>query len=96
VILERRGTLAFPVAVSLKLTSGKTIRRRWLSAAPTVTWTLITASPVESVNVDPEALVSLETERQNNARFRTTPPRAWTLLERIVFWTDALFSGVFP
>ena len=90
VVLERLGTLAFPISVSMKLKSGETLSRRWLSTDPRVTWNLVTASPVEAVNVDPEGAVLLETERQNNARFLTTPPHAWTLLERIVFWTDSL------
>ena len=58
IVLERRGTLEFPVEVLVKLSNGKVIRRTWSSKDPAITWEIAEQSPVASVMIDPAGKVA--------------------------------------
>jgi hypothetical protein len=72
------------------------IHRTWTSKEPTVTWTLTLDSPVDSVNLDPQGKIALETHRSNNAKFRNATPKPITLFERLTFLWDVVLAGVLP
>ena len=96
IVLERRGTLEFPVEVLVKLSNGEVIRRTWSSKDPAITWETAGRSPVASVMIDPDGKVAIENQRENNAKFTNRTPWPWTLIESLVSATEVLFSGVLP
>ena len=96
IVLERRGTLEFPVEVLVKLSNGKAIRRTWSSKDPAITWEIAEPFPVASVMIDPDGKIAIENQRENNAKFTQGTPWPSLLIERLVFAAEVLFSGVLP
>ncbi len=96
VTLERTGTLQFPVEVELRLTSGELLHRTWQANDSVVHWRFSGPFPVRSVVIDPWGKISIERVRENNAKASARPALPATLLERLLYATDVLLSGVLP
>ena len=94
--LRRRGTLSFPVSVSLSLHSGKVMYRVWPAEISDLSFDVADDSPVDSVTIDPENKVAIESNRLNDTRWRVTPPLPSALLDRLIYVADWLLSAVMP
>jgi len=94
--LAQRGSLRFPVTVSLKLKSGDVIQRELTSSDPNTTWNFTTSSPLESAFIDSEGRILIESRRDNNALFRKSPPQPVALFERTAYYVALALSGVLP
>jgi hypothetical protein len=94
--LNRRGTLSFPVQVSLTLETGQVLHQTWGAADSELDLEIAADAPVSNVVIDPENRVSIETNRLNNAVWRVPPPKPFALLERLLFVVDWLLVAVMP
>ncbi len=94
--LVRKGTLKFPVRVSLTLANGQVLYRQW-DAEKLEDWLNITAdSPVDSVAIDTQNKIEIETNRMNNAAWRQGGPKPIAVLDRLTYLIQWLLGTVLP
>jgi hypothetical protein len=96
VTLLRTGTLQFPVRLSLSLHNGQVLNRTWNAEKQQDCLDFITYAPVDSVAIDPESKIEIETSRMNNAIWRQSAPWPITLLDRLTFLLQWLLGAALP
>src|SRR5205085_2178938 len=91
-IVERAGTLSFPVDIALYAADGSVTRTRWDGREASARAPYRGRSPLVGAEIDPEHRILLDDRLGNNAR-RVTPvlfPRR--VLERATFAAEAALS----
>lgn len=96
VLLLRRGTLDFPVQVALTLQTGQVMYRSWEGGKVEFNLELSALAPVDHVTVDPENKIEIESDRLNNATWRTEPAKPLALLDRLAYLVAWLLGAVIP
>jgi Peptidase family M1 domain len=97
-LVQRRGTLAFPVDIELTLEDGSTQRVRWNGEGDSIRVPYTGSSALRSAVVDPDERVVIDQMRTNN--FATVPSaaRASTsrTTEKLVYWAELALQAVLP
>jgi hypothetical protein len=95
VLVERRGTLTFPVDVELTLEDGTTQRIRWngdeASRIPYAGKTALSAAVI-----DPDHTVLLDDDPTNNHAAAEPRPHSPRVMERVTYWAELLLSAFAP
>ncbi len=95
ILLERRGTLRFPVTVEIEHADGFRQRRRW-DPLGTQEWLVVEhEQPVLSATVDPEHLVTLDDDLSNQTLSRDPPRVPWRVATLLTLAADLLLKGLF-
>ena len=96
VVLQRHGTLNFPVTVSLATQQGQVIREVWPIEKAELNLDITTLGPIERIMIDPENRITIESKRLNNSYFREQPKAPYWLLDKLVYFFDWLLGIVMP
>lgn len=97
VLVRRRGTLSFPVDVQMTMADGTTRLERWDGEGTSKRFAWHDAVALESVSVDPDERVLLESTRLNNHAAVMGGERfAWRVLERAAYDVELLLQAVGP
>lgn len=97
-LVERRGTLSFPVDVELRLASGERVRVPWDGRASSVRIPYHGASPLRAAVVDPDHAVLLDDDLTNNHASVADAEAAGAprTLERATYWAELVVQGLAP
>jgi hypothetical protein len=95
IIVQRRGSLQFPVDLTLTTADGERRILHWDGRGNGTTFEHLGRSAVVAAVVDPHHRVLLDQNLLNNAR-TTRQPRPWSLLERVTFAGELLLLGLAP
>jgi hypothetical protein len=92
VLVERRGTLSFPVDVELTLVDGKRVRMRWDGRDSSVRLPYQGASRIRAAVVDPDHNVLLDDDLANNHATASDMETAGAprVRERATYWAELL------
>jgi len=71
IVLRRRGSVTLPVEVEIRGAEGKIERRIWDGDGAHVTWRYASDQPLEAVIVDPEHVLLLDDDLENNLAHRS-------------------------
>ena len=97
-LVQRRGTLVFPVDIELTLEDGSTQRVRWNGEGDSIRVPYTGSSALRAAVVDPDERVVVDQMRTNN--FATAPSfsRASTArsTEKLVYWMELVLQAVLP
>ncbi len=98
VLVERRGTLSFPVEVELALANGSRQRLTWDGRGSSTRLPYRGASALEAAVVDPDHTVLLDDDLTNNHRSaRDAPAKGATrVLELATYLAELLIEGLSP
>lgn len=94
--LLRQGTLDFPVQVALTLQTGEVVFRYWEAGKGELNLEIPASAPVDHVTVDPENKIEIESDRLNNAAWRTEPAKPLALLDRLIYLAAWLLGTLMP
>ncbi len=92
VLVERRGTLSFPVDIELRLASGARRKVRWDGTASSVRIPYHGATPLVAAVVDPDHTILLDDNLANNhgSSPSAVAPGARRSFERAAYWGELL------
>jgi Peptidase family M1 domain len=98
VLVQRRGTLSFPVEIELTLEDGSTQRVRWNGDGDGLRVPYTGSSPLRAAVVDPDERIVLDQLRTNNFATAPAASRASTgrSTEKLVYWTELVLQAVLP
>jgi hypothetical protein len=97
VLVQRRGTLSFPVDIELTLEDGSTRRVRWEGIDDSIRVPYSGPVALRGAVVDPDHAVLVDERPANN--HATTPAgsrRALATLERATYWAQSFLQAVAP
>jgi hypothetical protein len=94
--LRRQGTFDFPVQVALTLQTGQVMYRSWEAGKGELSLVISAPTPVDRVTVDPENKIEIESDRLNNAAWRTEPAKPLALLDRLAYLAAWLLGALMP
>ena len=86
VALRRYGGGLFPVSYDLRFADGTIIHEVWRDAMPSIALEYTAASPLTSVQVDPDYALLLDADRANNFRALTPSPLANPIVRGLASW----------
>lgn len=95
-VVNRYGTLAFPVEVELLSQDGEVERILWDGEDHSLRIPYAGSSPLSSVTVDPESRVFLDENLFNNSIAIDNPRLSTTILERLGYLAALLVHGAMP
>ncbi len=98
VLVQRRGTLSFPVDVDLVRVDGSKERRRWDGAAGELRIAYHGDVPLRGAVVDPDHAVLLDADPTNNEALAAdaSPAAAPRMFERLLYWAELVAQAVVP
>jgi hypothetical protein len=97
VLVQRRGTLSFPVDIELTLSDGSTRRVRWDGEGESVRVPYAGPLALRGAVVDPDHTVLLDERPSNNQGLAPeATARATRTLERITYFSQVLLQAVAP
>jgi hypothetical protein len=78
VLIQRNGGLTGPVPILLRFADGSTLMKEWANAETHVQYTEVSASPLQSVTVDPDQTNVLDNKLINNFMLAELPDESRT------------------
>jgi hypothetical protein len=98
VLVQRRGTLSFPVDVELIRTDGSRERRRWDGEGRAFRIPYGEDVPLRAAVVDPDHAVLLDEDPSNNSALAPGEPSAGAprVLERVLYWAELVAQAIVP
>jgi hypothetical protein len=96
VLVQRRGTLSFPVEVALFTTSGHETRVRWNGESNATRIPFHGDAPLRAAAIDPAHAVLLDDDPTNDFATATGEPRAGAprTFERALYWAELAMQAV--
>jgi hypothetical protein len=98
VLVQRRGTLSFPVDVALVRVDGTEERVHWDGESKFIRIPYEGDVPLRSAVVDPDNRVLLDQKPTNNFLIAGGQSYGWAprTLERVLYWTELAIQGLLP
>ena len=98
VLVERRGTLSFPVDVELLLADGSTQRLHWSGEGDSMRFPYSGPVALKAAVVDPDDVIVVDQSRTNNfaTEAQSAPAGTARSTERLLYWAELVLQAVLP